>query len=75
MVISAEDFQIRWYVLSLSFSEKESVKWPLELSDFYHNYHISNDCIQHSRKISICNTKLKHFFIQLHDLLCRDLIE
>ena len=34
MVISTEDFQIRWNVLSLSFSEKESGKWPLELSDF-----------------------------------------
>ena len=26
----------------------ESGKWPLGLSDFYHNYLISNDCIQHS---------------------------
>ena len=56
IVISAEDFQIRWNVLSLSFSERESGKWPLGLSDFYHNYLISNDCIQHSGKISIYNT-------------------
>ena len=42
------DFQIRWNVLSLSFSERESPKWPLGLSDFYHNYLISDDCIRHS---------------------------
>ena len=53
MVISTGDFQIRWNVLSLSFSDRESGKQPLGLSDFYHNYLISNDCIQHSRKISI----------------------
>ena len=53
--ISTGDFQIRWNVLSLSFSEGESGKWSLGLSDFYHNYLISNDCIQHSGKISICN--------------------
>ena len=56
MVISTGDFQIRWNVLSVSFSERESGKWLLGLSDFYHNYLISNDCIQHSGKISICNT-------------------
>ena len=56
IVISTGDFQIRWNVLSLSFSERESGKWPLGLSDFNHNYLISNDCIQHSGKISICNT-------------------
>ena len=56
IVISAGgDFQICWNVLSLSFSEKESGKRPLGLSDFYHNYLISNDCIQHFGKISICN--------------------
>ena len=38
IVISTGDFQIRWNVLSLSFSEKERGKWPLGLSDFYHNY-------------------------------------
>ena len=53
IVISTGDFQIRWIVLSLSFSERESGKWPLGLSDFYHDYLVSNDCIQHSRKISI----------------------
>ena len=36
----------------LSFSERESGKWPLGLSDFYHNYLISNDCFHHSGKIS-----------------------
>ena len=56
IVMSTGDFQIRCNVLSLSFSERESGKWPLGLSDFYHNYLISNDCIQHSGKISICNT-------------------
>ena len=56
IVISTEDFQIRWNVLSLSFSERESGKWPLGPKDFYHNYLISNDCIQLSEKISICNT-------------------
>ena len=56
IVISTADFQIRWNVLSLSFSETESGKWPLVLSDFYHKYLMSNDCIQDSAKISICNT-------------------
>ena len=55
IVISTGDFQIRWNVLSLSFSEKESAKWPLELSDFHHKYLISNDCIQHFGNIFICN--------------------
>ena len=56
IVISTGDFQIRWNALSLSFSETESGKWSLGLSNFYHDYLISNDCIQHSGKISICNT-------------------
>ena len=56
IVISTGGFQIRWNVLSLLFSERESGKWPLGLSDFYHNYLVSNDCIQHSEKISISNT-------------------
>ena len=56
IIVSTEDFQIHWNVLSLSISERESGKWPLGLSDFYHKYLISNDCIQHSRKISICNS-------------------
>ena len=56
IVISTGDFHIRWNVLSLSFSERESGKWPLGLSDLYHNYLVSNDCIQHSGKISIWNT-------------------
>ena len=34
-VISTGDFQIRWNVLSLSFKERESGKWPIGLSDFY----------------------------------------
>ena len=33
-VISTGDFQIRWNVLSLSFSERDSGKRPLELSNF-----------------------------------------
>ena len=45
IVISTGGSQIRWNVLSLSFSETESGKWPLGLSDFHHNYIISNDCI------------------------------
>ena len=56
IVILTGDFQIRWIVLSLSFSERENGKQPLGLSDFSHNYLISNDCIQHSGKISIYNT-------------------
>ena len=56
IIISTGDFQTRWNVLSLSFSERESGKWPLGLSDFDHNYLISNDCIGHSGNISICNT-------------------
>ena len=56
IVISIGDFQICWNVLSLSFSERESEIWPLGLSDLYHNYLIGYDCIQHSGKISICNT-------------------
>ena len=56
IVTSAEDFQVCWNVLSLSLSERESEKWPLRLCDFHHNYLISNDCIQLSGKISICNT-------------------
>ena len=45
IVISTGGFQIHWNVLSFSFSERESGKWPLGLSDFYHNYLISNNCI------------------------------
>ena len=56
IVISTGDSQIRWNILSLSFSERENGKWPLELSDFHHNYLISNDFIQHSGKIFICST-------------------
>ena len=75
IVISTEDFQIRWNILSLSSSEKESGKWPLGLSDFYHNYLISNDCIQQSGKISIGNTSLKQFFKYSNMTFCRVLIE
>ena len=56
IVISTGDFQIRSNALSLSFSERESGKWPLGLSDFHHNYLSSDDCIQHSGKVFICNT-------------------
>ena len=42
IVIPIGDFQIRWNVLSLSFSERESRKWSLGLSAFYHNYLISD---------------------------------
>ena len=48
IVISTGNFQIRWNVLSMSFSEGESGKWPLGLSYFCHNYLISDDCVQHS---------------------------
>ena len=54
IVISTRDFQIRWNVLSLSFSERESGKWHLGRSDFYHNYLIGNDCIQHSGNLEKC---------------------
>ena len=53
--MSTGDFQIRWNVLLLSFSKRESGKWPLGLSDFYHNYLISNHCNQLFGKISIYN--------------------
>ena len=53
IVISTEDLQIRWNVLLLSFSERKSGKWPLGLNDFYHNYLISSDCIQHSEDIQL----------------------
>ena len=56
IVISTGDFQVRWNVLSLSFSKRENAKWPLGLSDFKHNYLNNNDCIQHFGKISICNS-------------------
>ena len=56
IVISTRDFQVRWNVLSLSFSERESGKWHFGRSDFYHNYLISNDRIQHSGKMPICDT-------------------
>ena len=56
IVISTGDFQIRWNVLSLLFSERESGKWLLGLSDFIIIIFISNDCIQHTGKISIYNT-------------------
>ena len=54
--MSTGHFQIRWNVLSLSFSEGESGKWPVGLSDFYHSYVISNDCIQH------CGNNFLHNF-------------
>ena len=38
LIVTSADFQIRWNVLPLFFSERESGKWPLGLSDFYHNY-------------------------------------
>ena len=60
IVISTGDFQIRCNVLSLSFSERESGKWPLALNDFsLFDYVIISsviDCIQHSGEITICNT-------------------
>ena len=56
IAISTGDFQILWNVLSLTFSERESGEWPVGLSDFHHNYLISNYCIQHSGKKFICNT-------------------
>ena len=52
IVISKGNFQIRWNVLSLPFSGRESGKWPLGLSDFYHNYFISKDIhLQHIIKV------------------------
>ena len=65
IVISTEDFQIPCNVLSLSFSERESGKWPFGLDDFsLFDYIIILsviDCIQHSGEISICKTLLKQF--------------
>ena len=56
IVIPIQDFQMHGNLLSLSFSERESRKWPFGLSDFDHNYLISDDCIRHSGQITICNT-------------------
>ena len=42
--------------------KEKSGKWPLELNDFFHNFLISNDCIQHSGKISICKPN-KNIFL------------
>ena len=56
IIISTGDLQMCWNVLSLSFREKESAKWPLRLSDISHNYVISDDCIQQFGKTSIWNT-------------------
>ena len=50
IVTSTGYFQIRWNVLSLPFSERDSGKWPLGLSDFHHKYVISNR-IPHSGMI------------------------
>ena len=67
IVISTEDFQIRCnvHVLSLSFSERESGKWPFGLSDFslfdYIIVLLVIDCIQHFGEISSCSTYLKQF--------------
>ena len=47
--------------MSLSFSERESGKLSLGLSDFYHDYLTSNDCIQHSGKISIYKPNKNNF--------------
>ena len=44
IAVSTGDFQICWNVLSMSFNERESGKWPLGLSDFYRNFLTSNDC-------------------------------
>ena len=58
IVISTGNFQIRWNVLSVSFSERESGKWPLGLSGFYHIKIILlvMTVFSNSGKISICNT-------------------
>ena len=45
IIILTGDFQLRWNVLSLSFSERESGRRPFAPSDFYYNYLISNDGI------------------------------
>ena len=59
IVIPVGDFQICCNILSLSFSERESEKWPLGLSDFsLFDYIImlsATDSIQHFGEISICN--------------------
>ena len=63
IAISTGDFQIHWNVLSLSFSERESGKWPLGLSDFYRNYLISKAAITR------CNLSSRFFCIDA-TLLC-----
>ena len=68
VVIPTGDFQIHvhWDVLSLSFSKRESGKWPLGLSDFYHNYFISNDCIQHSERYPFATLYIKLYIECCH---------
>ena len=73
IVISTGNFQIGWNVLSLPLSERESGKWPLGLSDFYHNYLISNDSALW-KDIHLQNLIKTVFFIKQRDLLCRVLI-
>ena len=46
IIVISTDFEIPWNVLSLPYSERESGKWPLGPSDFYHNYLIGSDCME-----------------------------
>ena len=75
IVISTGDFQIRWNVLSMSFSERESGKWPLRLSDFYHIILSVMIVFSTLERYPFATPNLKHFFIQQHNFLCRVLIE
>ena len=74
IVISTGDFQIHWNVLSFSFSERKSGKWPLGLGDSYHNY-LSEKIIFSTLENIHLQHLIKTIFIQQHDLLCRVLIE
>ena len=56
IVILAGDFQIRQNVMSLSFKERESGKWPLGLSYFYITILSVMIVFSTLEKIPICHT-------------------
>ena len=67
IIKSIGDFQIRPNVLPLSFSERESGKWPLGLSDFYHLIILLYTALW--KDIHLQHL-IKTFVMQQHDFLC-----
>ena len=70
IVMSTGDFQIHWNVMSLLFSERESGKWPLGLSDFFINI-LSAMLYSALWKDIHLQHLTKTIFIQQHDFFCR----